>query len=337
MSSPLSLLRFPAVAGILVSLPLMVGCGSGESDGDPPAQSETPAEGLNPAPLPDGAEAWSLLGQPLTPPTPSEAAAALQGDSLAAAEARLAADPSDAMARIWVGRRQAYLGGYNNAIVTVTAGMEDHPDDPRFYRHRGHRYVTTRRFEDAEADFVHAVALIEGTEDQIEPDGLPNAAGIPLSTLQFNIWYHLGLAQYLQGDLEGALASYRACMLVSRNPDLLVATSHWLYMTLRELGRDEEAAQVLEGITADMEIVENASYHNLLLMYKGELSPEDLVGDGSATDSSNSAVVYGVGNWYLYNGEVERATEIFEALTAGDQWAAFGSIAAEAKLAAAGG
>ena len=48
--------------------------------------------------------------------------------------------------------------------------------------------------------------------------------------------------------------------------DLLVATSHWLYMTLRRLGRDDEARQVLKPIHADMYIIENHSYHRLLLM-----------------------------------------------------------------------
>ncbi len=42
---------------------------------------------------------------------------------------------------------------------------------------------------------------------------------------------------------------------------------------------------------------------------------------------------YGVGNWYLVNGDVAAATEIFERIVAGTSWAAFGYIAAEAELA----
>jgi len=44
--------------------------------------------------------------------------------------------------------------------------------------------------------------------NQIEPDGLPNAKNIPISTLKGNIWYHLGLAYYLKGDFENALWAY---------------------------------------------------------------------------------------------------------------------------------
>jgi tetratricopeptide (TPR) repeat protein len=284
--------------------------------------------------LPPAAEAWSLLGEPLTPPEPSEEARVLQEGFLTEARAELAADPGDADAAIWVGRRLAYLGRFGEAIAAYTEAMEAHPDDARFYRHRGHRYITVRRLDDAIADFRRAVDLIEGTEDEIEPDGLPNALGIPLGTLHFNIWYHLGLAHYLQGDLEAALEAYRSCMEVSTNPDLRVATGHWLYMTLRELGRDDEAAAVLEPFSADMEIIENDSYHRLILLYRGELSPNDLVDPAAVTDPSTASMVYGVGNWYRYNGQPDRATEIFRTFVEGtDQWAAFGFIAAEAVLA----
>ena len=122
-------------------------------------------------------------------------------------------------------------------------------------------------------------------------------------------------------------------MEVSVNPDLQTATAHWLYMTLRELGRDVEAAAVLEPFSADMEIVENASYHELLLMYKGELEPEDLLNEDRATDSSSAATLYGIGNWFRYNGNEARAAEVFQRLLDTDQWAAFGFVAAEAAVA----
>ncbi|HEX9735460.1 MAG TPA: tetratricopeptide repeat protein, partial [Thermoanaerobaculia bacterium] len=119
--------------------------------------------------------------------------------------------------------------------------------------------------------------------------------------------YHLGLAHYLKEDFEQALAAYRECLAVSDNPDMLVATSHWLYMTLRRLGREAEAAKVLEPIYAGLEVIENHDYLRLLLMYRGEKTPEELLhgddGVGAAT------LGYGVGNWYFYNGDVERALD----------------------------
>ena len=52
--------------------------------------------------------------------------------------------------------------------------------------------------------------LTSGLPDEVEPDGLPNAQNIPTGTLQFNIFYHLGLAHYLKGDLAAALDAYRS-------------------------------------------------------------------------------------------------------------------------------
>ena len=55
------------------------------------------------------------------------------------------------------------------------------------------------------------------------------------------------------------------------NDDMLVATSYWLYLSLRREGRDAEATDVLAPIHAKMDILENDTYHRLLLMFKGDL------------------------------------------------------------------
>ena len=138
---------------------------------------------------------------------------------------------------IWLGRRTAYLGRYKDAIRIFTEAIEKFPDDARLFRHRGHRFITLRCFDLAIADLNRAAKLIKGKPDQVEPDGLPNARNIPTSTLQSNIWYHLALAHYLKGDFKAALKAYREAAKVSTNPDMLVATTHWQYMTLRRLGR----------------------------------------------------------------------------------------------------
>ncbi len=277
-------------------------------------------------------EATSLLGRPLSRPVLPEDTRRRYEEALAEARQRSYADPGDADALIWLGRRTAYLGRFRDAIDIYTRGIEKHPRDARFYRHRGHRYITIRDFERAIADLERAASLTAGRADEIEPDGIPNARNTPTSTLQSNIWYHLALAHYLKGDFERALSAYRACMHVSKNPDMLVATSHWLYMTLRRLGRDAEAAQVLEPIRADLDVIENAAYHRLLLMYKGQLPVDSLLSASSSAALDDVTTAYGVGNWYLYNGNRGRAEEIFQRIVAAGNWAAFGAIAAEAEL-----
>lgn len=234
---------------------------------------------------------------------------------------------------IWLGRRTAYLGRYKEAIGIYTDGLQQFPKDARLYRHRGHRFITLRCFDDAIADFRKAAKLIKGKPDEIEPDGLPNARNIPTSTLQSNIWYHLGLAHYLKGEFGRALAAYREAEKVSKNADMLVATTHWLYMTLRRLGREKEAAKAIAAIANNLDVIENGDYYKLIKLYQGKLKPTDLLEANQAANTlSNATIGYGVGNWFLYNGQRAEAEKLFRKIVTENQWASFGYIAAEAEL-----
>ncbi|MGH9882839.1 MAG: tetratricopeptide repeat protein [Pyrinomonadaceae bacterium] len=253
---------------------------------------------------------------------------------LAEARATFAANPNNPDAIIWLGRRLSYLGRFSEAIEVYTKGVERFPDDARLYRHRGHRYITMRRFNLAIADLKTAAKLTSGKPDEIEPDGQPNARNIPTGTLQFNVWYHLGLAYYLTGNNNEALKAYRECLKVSNNADKLVATSHWLYMTLRRLNREQDAAKVLEPIRAELDVIENAGYYRLLLMYRGSIASDSLMAEAKQQGGSAAAhsILYGIGNWHLYNGRRTEALRVFGQILEGEQWTSFGYIAAEADM-----
>ncbi|HVF39339.1 MAG TPA: hypothetical protein VM939_05515, partial [Gemmatimonadaceae bacterium] len=166
-------------------------------------------------------------------------------------------------------------------------------------------------------------------------DGQPNARNIPIGTLHSNIDYHLALAYYLKGDYERALPIYRRELSSAGNDDRRVSIAYWLYMTLRRLGKDAEASAVLVPISKAMSVIENETYLNLLLMFKGDapadsVLPRSATGEMSVTDAT---AAYGVANWHLLNGRRDEATTIFNRIIAGGQWGAFGYIAAEAELA----
>lgn len=306
---------------------------TGDADG-----SVTGSAGVGPdtAALPPDAEAVSLLGEPLhRPELPPEVASEYQAN-LEEARADLDRTPENADALVWYGRRLAYPSRYREAIEVYTRGIELHPEDARFLRHRGHRYISVRELERAERDLRAAVALVDGTEDSIEPDGLPNAQGVPTSSLHFNIWYHLALAHYLQGEFEEALLAWNEARGVAHHPDGVVAASYWLNNTLRRLGLDDRADRLLSEVSADAEIIEATSYLDVLLLWKGEREVEEVTGpEGDAL--ANATTVYGVGAWHFLQGRRERAYEIWEGIVErGEPWAAFGFIAAEAELARLG-
>ena len=310
----------PIVAGLF-----FVGCG--EQDG-PPAGDEA---------IPPGAQARSFLGQALfAPPLDPDLRASREAD-LEMARADLEADPEDPEAWIWVGRREAYLGEYRDAIDTFTRGLERFPEDARFLRHRGHRYLTVREPNRAQADLEAGLTLAAEEPDQVEPDGLPNVLGVPLTTLQFNLWYHLALAHYVQGDFEGAVRAWESCMEVSTNPDLEVATGYWLYLSRMRLEREEETAGLLEGLPESDELIENETYLQLLRLYAGQVSPEELLQAEEAGTLGGATLRYGVAMHHLLAGdEVEARAQFQEILDEPDQWAAFGYMAAEAEVARRG-
>lgn len=238
--------------------------------------------------------------------------------------------PDSLEALIWYGRRTAYLGHFQKAIAIYSEGIKKFPEDARLYRHRGHRYISTRQYDKAIGDFIKAADLIHEQSDQTEPDGLPNPRNIPISTLKGNIWYHLGLAYYLKGDLENALKAYQKREVTNKFDDNLVSGGHWLYMILKRLGRDEEALAEIEGVHQNMDIIENTRYYEMCLFYKGLITEEDLkmVGDGS---SSDDVYYYGLGNWNLYETkDTIKAKRLYKRLLDNGNPYSFAYLAAEA-------
>ncbi len=240
-------------------------------------------------------------------------------------------DPTNVENLIWYGRRTAYLGRYEEAIIIYSEGIKKYPQEPRLYRHRGHRYISLRRFKEAISDLEKACQLIQGTTNEIEPDGMPNAQNIPVSTLHGNIWYHLGLAYYLEHDYEKAYDAYLKCRESGNLPDNIVSSTHWLYMIQRKLGNTVLANKMLEPISSEMDVIENQSYHDLCKVYKG-IIPVDSLAQRGTGNPSNDAVAYGIANWYFYNGEKKKAEELMKNLIESPAWSSFGYIAAESDL-----
>ena len=281
---------------------------------------------------PSGVQAYSLLGDTLRTPQINPEVYDEYNANLLQAIMDYRIDPEEPEVIIWLGRRTAYLGEYREAVRIFTEGIFKHPEDPRMYRHRGHRYLTLRMFDLAIRDFENAELMMRNRPDAVEPDGLPNPEGIPTSTLKSNVWYHMGLAHYLKGDFDRALASYERALALELTEDMRIATTYWYYMALKRLGRDLDAGMLLTDVTPEIELIENDVYLDLLLVFKGVFDAGRLM-ESSADALQNATLGYGIGNWHYMNGREERAFEIWQEIYDGGNWPAFGFIAAEAELA----
>ena len=226
------------------------------------------------------------------------------------AEKKLAADPASVELLIALGRAQVGVLRLHEALATFTRAIALAPGEARLYRLRGHRYISSRQFERGAADLAHAAEL---------------------SNDQWDIWYHLGLAHYLLRDFAQAAHAYGQARALSTKDDQIIASSNWLYASLRRQKKDAEAAAVLARITPTMKVVEDKMYFALLLFYKGLRTEAEILPE-KVTDIEAATIGYGVGNWHLYNGRAERAREVFEKIVRGPEWAAFGFIGAEREL-----
>ncbi|MEY3700736.1 MAG: hypothetical protein RI891_28, partial [Gemmatimonadota bacterium] len=220
---------------------------------------------------------------------------------LAAAQAAYDRAPHDRDALIWLGRRIGYTGAYQQAIDLYTLGLQRHPDSPFLLRHRGHRYLSVRDTRRARADLERAYTLVRSQSDVVEPDGQPNARGIPTSTLHSNIRYHLALAYFLDGDFDRAVPIWAEDARTATTLDQRVAATYWWVLSLAHLGRRTEVAALLAPIDPAWDIIENGAYHRLLLYMKGALSEARLLA-AEAGALERQTVGNGVGQWHAANG-----------------------------------
>jgi tetratricopeptide (TPR) repeat protein/Zn-dependent protease len=280
-------------------------------------------------PVPDGAEAVALSGEPLARPViaPDELAKREQ----AYADARDAHErtPGDVELAIWHGRRLGYLNRFRDAVDVYSTAIEQHPTDARLYRHRGHRLISLRLLDLAIADFEKAVELRGTASDEIEPDGMPNASNTPTSTLDGNIWYHLGLAYYLRVDFEKAQLAFDRCMAIATNDDSRVAAAYWQYLVRMQRDLRTDAAAVLAKIPAKVTLLENHAYHALLRLFAGAMKPAALASDD---ELDKHTIGYGLAMHRRFDGDRDGSLAALREVIAGGMWPAFGYIAAEAEL-----
>ena len=275
-------------------------------------------------------EATSLLGDGLVRPEFDEETKERLTSNLQEAIKNFNEDPDSPDNIIWVARHTAYLWRYQDAIYILTDGLNDYTDNPKFYRHRGHRYITIREFDKAISDLLKARNLIQGEPDQIEEDGAPNAANIPVSTLHFNIHYHLGVAYFLNGQYDFAVDAFNDAYSVSKNPDTKLSAADWLYMSYVKNNQMDKATEFINSVDTNVDVLESDSYLNRIKLYKGLISPDDLLSGNNELDMITQG--YGLAFWYEMQGNHVKAMQILEDVLETNYWAAFGYIAAESVL-----
>ena len=159
-----------------------------------------------------------------------------------------------------------------------------------YYRHRGHRLLSRWEISNAIADFSIGAEL--------DPDN-------------WDILYHLGLAYFLVGSYENAKKAYCRCLELTVSDVKRVAIVNWYWITLMKLGKCDEANIMLnENIKHGMEVDYNIPYYNLTLMYKGDVSPKELLAIDDMKDVEKITMAYGIAGYYYLSGNIDKGNKV---------------------------
>ena len=214
-------------------------------------------------------------------------------------------------------------------------GTESCPESYELYWYKTLLKTTMRDLTGAIADAERAVVLIKGKPDH----GLdmrvfmhPDPRRYYPSTIHYMIWYHLGMAYYLSGDLEKAKQAYIECGSFIYGNDSLVSRSCWFYPVLRELGEHDQAEALMAEIDDDIKIIADLPYREQSLLFKGALSVADVQANVDSEGKLNICQEYAIGYWHYTRGDLDKAKVFFARVCESPEIGVYVQIAAEAKL-----
>lgn len=246
------------------------------------------------------------------------------------ADEALAAKPDDPELILAAALARDKVWRFNESIDLYTRGAKLAPQDFRFLRYRGHRYISTRQFSKATDDLEHARKLA------------PNS---------YDVAYHLALVYFIRGQYAKSVAEYARCMgqtdpgpalpggakrcsegSSTKDEEARIGMTEWRYRALRRAKMEAEAEKLLATVPEGLELKESAVYYQCLLFDKGQRTEKSLLDPAQLKGTAAPTLTYAVANYYLAEGNAQRACPLLRKAAADPAWAAFGVIASEAEL-----
>ena len=231
---------------------------------------------------------------------------------IARARAALDADPRNVQRVIALGVAQSGARQFREAIETFTRGLAIAPNDAMLYRWRGHRYISVREFDKAQSDLTR---------------------GLQLDSTNYGILFHLGVLRFIQGDFNAASALFTKAQPRAPDGGELAGSTDWLWMSLSRAGRAADAKTMLARKLDTLPTTPGYAYVSRLKLYRGALTPETLFSPADTADVQVATLSYGLGNWYLAQGDSAKAKAAFQRAVKSGGWPGFGFIVSEVELA----
>jgi tetratricopeptide (TPR) repeat protein len=236
------------------------------------------------------------------------------------ARKNLAADPNNPALLLKLAQAQISVWEDKEAVATLTRAIAISPKDGALYTERGHRYLPLREFAKARADLKRAVVL---------------------NPKDMAAYYHLGLSHYFLNEFAEAAGAFAHAVETAPNTDERINSTNWLYAALRRAGNKAEAEKALLAVPAEMsnQSPHTKFYLNLVRFFQGKMTEAEALPPQPPADNTDQeielpfdTVAYGIGNWYLYNGNPAKAQEFFRRVLKGHVWVTWGFIGSELQV-----
>ncbi len=277
---------------------------------------------------PSGIEATSFSGTPLYSKVAEPAALAKSDSVITIFKSKSELTEDDYLE---IGKQLVATYRYKLAVANFSDGLAKYPTSFKLLRNRGHRYITLRQLDNAIVDLTKAEELIRSQPEVWEYD----AQGKPNASYQHQIWYHIGLYYYLMKDYGQSAIAFEKSLAWTHEGRNIVGATNWLYDAYQRSDQKQKAENILKPITADYDTDREHAYFRRIMLYKGIITPEELVNVNKPSDSLSVLDItkmYGLANWYAYRGDKEKATTLYHKILESKEWAGFAYAASEKEL-----
>jgi tetratricopeptide (TPR) repeat protein len=232
---------------------------------------------------------------------------------------------------IEIGKQLVATARYKEAVENYTVGLKKFPDSFKLLRLRGHRYLTLRKLDLVVKDLLRARELIKSQPDSWEFD----AEGKKTDTYQHQIEYHLGVYYFLKEEYKQAVKAFEKSLKEAHVGNEIVGTSDWLYNSYQRNGQKKEAQELLVTITPDFNADHEQAYFRRIMLYKGAIKSTELVDETTPPEKltiQDVTKLYGLANWYAFQGDKAKAKELYAKIIQSSSWPAFAYLASEVEL-----
>jgi tetratricopeptide (TPR) repeat protein len=180
----------------------------------------------------------------------------------------------------------------------------------------------------AATDLINAKELIKSEPDVWEVD----AKGKQTDTYQHQIDYHLGVYYFLKESYKDAVVAFEKSLKEAHEGNEIVGTTDWLYNSYRRNGQLAEAEKLLTTISPDFNADKDQAYFRRIMLYKGVIKPNELISESLPPEKMNIQDVtklYGLASWYRFQGNEDKAKELYAKIIQSNSWPAFAYLASE--------